>query len=188
MAKNIQSSFSVGIILLVGFLAYPPSTAQDFPLEDSVILLKVESTGVLSVRDLTFTNTETGAEVWIRDLMGLGRTGPEKYVMQDLPAGEYYLSAIHTMSNGNDSPRPIEPGKDDAVITLLPGTINYIGDFILESREFGAGIRSGFDFEANTATLMAAVVSKEETFRRMEVAITIPGNNPIPVDKKLLGL
>ena len=155
---------------------------------DAYLLLHVESDGVYTARDLVFTNVDTGAEVWIRDLLSLGRAGSRKYIMEHLPAGEYYLSSIYpTVSIKDNAPR-IEVDKDVGLITILAGTINYIGDFIFESREIGRGVESSFDYEPNSNTLVAAVTAERELFERMDVAISIAGNAPVPVDKKLLGL
>ena len=49
-------------------------------------------------------------------------------------------------------------------------------------------MRSNFDYEANPNTLMAAVTAERELFENMDVVVSIAGNAPVPVDKKLLGL
>lgn len=155
---------------------------------DAYLLVHVESNGVYTARDLVFTNVDTGAEVWIRDLLSLGRAGSRKYIMEKLPAGEYYLSSIYpTVSIKDNAPR-IDVDEDEGVITILAGTINYIGDFIFESREIGRGVESSFDYEPNSNTLIAAVTAERELFEVMDVAVSIAGNAPVPVDKKLLGL
>lgn len=155
---------------------------------DAYLLMHVESDGVYSARDLVYTNVDTGADVWIRDLLSLGRAGSRKYIMQPLPAGKYYLSSIYpTVSIKDNAPR-IAQDKDNGVITILAGTINYIGDFIFESREVGRGVRSNVNYETNPNTLMAAVTTERELFENMDVVVSIAGNAPVPVDKKLLGL
>ncbi|MBL4573480.1 MAG: hypothetical protein JKY86_10460 [Gammaproteobacteria bacterium] len=155
---------------------------------DAYLLLRVESDGVYTARDLVFTNVDTGADVWIRDLLSLGRAGSRKYIMERLPAGEYYLSSIYpTVSIKDNAPR-IDVDEDVGVITILAGTINYIGDFIFESREVGRGVESSFNYEPNSKTLVAAVTAERELFERLDVSISIAGNAPVPVDKKLLGL
>lgn len=155
---------------------------------NSYLLLNVESDGVLSVRDLVFKNVDTGAEVWIHDLVKLGRAGSRKYIMEPLSAGEYYLSRIYPTVNRRNNAPSIDVGEEDGVIIILADTINYIGDFLFKSREKGRGVASSFDYEPNSNTLMAAVRAEHELFQSMDVAISIPGNAPVPVDKKLLGL
>ncbi len=155
---------------------------------DAYLLLNAESDGVLSARDLVFTNVESGEEVWIRGLLNLGRAGSPRYIMEPLTAGEYFLSSIYPNMNVNDTAPRIEVDMGEAVITILPGTINYIGDFMFRSRERGAGVASSFDYVPNSNTLVAAVTAEREIFQNMDVAVTIPGNAPVPVDKKLLGL
>lgn len=168
--------------------ALSSSFAADWSTADAIILLNVESDGVLSARDLVFTNVETGEEVWIRNLLNLGRAGSPKYIMEELPAGEYYLSSIYPTVNMEDNTPRIDADQSDGIITILSGTVNYIGDFIFKSREKGRGVRSSFDYEPNSATLMSAVAREGEIFRRMDVVVSIAGNAPVPVDKKLLGL
>jgi len=105
-----------------------------------------------------------------------------------LPAGEYYLSRINPIVNARNNAPSIEVGEEDGVITILADTINYIGDFIFKSRERGRGVASSFDYEPSSDTLMAAVSSERELFESMDVVISIAGNAPVLVDKRLLGL
>ena len=186
MNKKIMRIFSL-LALCASFVGLPanPALAAE---ADAYLLLNAESDGVLSARDLVFTNVESGEEVWIRDLLNLGRSGSPRYIMEPLPAGEYFLSSIYPNMNVNDTAPRIEVDKGDAVITVLAGTINYIGDFMFRSRERGAGVTSSFDYVPNSNTLVAAVTAERETFLNMEVVVSIPGNAPVPVDKKLLGL
>jgi hypothetical protein len=102
--------------------------------------------------------------------------------------GEYYLSRIYPSVNMRNNAPSIEVGEEDGVITILADTINYIGDFIFKSRERGRGVASSFDYEPNSDTLVAAVKAERELLQSMDVAISIAGNAPVPVDKKLLGL
>ncbi len=188
MSRKIITMLA-SLVLLISTLSIGLSqaiAAED--LADSYLLMHSESDGVLSARDLVFTNVDTGAEVWIRDLLSLGRAGSRKYIMQQLPAGEYYLSSIYpTVSIKDNAPR-IAVDEDKGVITILAGTINYIGDFLFESRETGRGVESSFGYEPNSNTLIAALTAERELFERMDVSISIAGNAPVPVDKKLLGL
>lgn len=180
MNRKIAGFLSILILSLAGTVF----AAED----DAYLLLSVRSDGFLSVRDLVFTNVESGEEFRIRNLISLGRANSPKYVMEQLSAGEYYLSSIYPTVNLNDAARRIVADEDDGVITILAGTINYIGDFVLTSRERGSGIASSFDYEPNSNTLVAAVTAEREMFERLDVAVSIAGNAPVPVDKKLLGL
>ncbi len=194
-AKGIQTirklTTVLGILFIVStgsVIMMDPLLAADEAIADAFMLLNVESDGVLSARDLVFTNKDTGAEVWVRDLLNLGRAGSPKFIMERLPAGEYYLSSIYPTININDNATRIELDEGDGLITILPGTINYIGDFIFKSRERGRGVRSSVDYEPNTTTLLAALAANTESFRQMDVVVSIAGNAPVPVDKRLLGL
>ncbi|MFT4817119.1 MAG: hypothetical protein ACI80L_002372 [Pseudohongiellaceae bacterium] len=155
---------------------------------NAYLLLNVKSDGVLSARDLVFKNVDTGAEVWLRDLMNTGRSGPTKFIMKPLSAGKYYLSSIHPTVNARNNAPSIEKSVEDGVITILADTINYIGDFIFRSRERGRGVDSSVDYEPNPNTLMAAVSAERDLFERLDVVVSIAGNAPVSVDKKLLGL
>lgn len=177
----------MALLLCVWSVGQAPSIAQEGE-GDAYLLLNVQSDGILSARDLVFTHVGSGEEVWIRNLLNLGRSGSPQYIMLQLPAGEYYLSSIYPTVNVNDAAPRIEADEDAGVITILSETINYIGDFIFESRERGRGIASSFDYEPNSNTLIAAVTAERELFQRLDVAISIAGNAPVPVDKKLLGL
>ncbi|GJM13969.1 MAG: hypothetical protein DHS20C12_23720 [Pseudohongiella sp.] len=186
MKKKIATALAALLLAISVIASSPALAAEEAP--STYLLLNVEADGVFSVRDLVFTNLETGEEVWFRDLLGLGRAGSRQYLMQSLPAGEYILSRIYPTVNGNDNAPSIEAGERDGVITILADTINYIGDFILESRERGRGVRSSFNYEPNSNTLIAAVTAERELFETLDVAISIAGNPPIAVDKQLLGL
>lgn len=155
---------------------------------EAYLLLNVKSDGVLSVRDLVFTKVDSGEEVRIRDMLNLGRAGSPKYVMESLGAGEYFLSSIYPNINVRDTATRIDLDESDGVITILPGTINYIGDFVFTSRERGSGVTSSFNYEPNSGTLIAAVTAERELFESLDVVVSIAGNAPVPVDKKLLGL
>ena len=168
----------------LGLLSGPAIAAE----AEAYLLLNVKSDGVLSVRDLVFTKVGSGEEIRIRDMLTLGRAESPKYVMEPLSAGEYYLSSIYPNVNVNDAGRRIEVDESDGVITILPSTINYIGDFILTSRERGSGVASSFSYEPNSSTLIAAVTAERELFERLDIVVSIAGNAPVPVDKKLLGL
>jgi hypothetical protein len=173
-------------ITIMGFGLSQVQAAEESA--DAYLLMHVESDGVLSARDLVYTNVVTGADVWIRDLLSLGRAGSRKYILQQLPAGKYYLSSIYpTVSIKDNAPR-IGKDEEDGVITILADTINYIGDFVFKSREIGRGVESSVDYQPNTNTLIAAVTAERELFEAMDVAISIAGNAPVLVDKKLLGL
>jgi hypothetical protein len=176
----------LGSLLLFSAISLSGALAEE--ATDTYLLLSVESDGVLAARDLVFTNVETGAEVWVRDLLSLGRAGSRKYMLQPVAAGEYYLSSIYPVANLNDNAPRIETEKSAGVISIQPGSINYIGDVLFKSRERGRGVRSSFDYEPNSNTLIAAVGAERELFQRLNVVISIAGNAPVPVDKKLLGL
>lgn len=177
-------TLAIAIVSMTGFGATLARAAE----ADAYLLLNVESDGILSARDLVFTRVDSGEEVWIRDLLNLGRAGSPKYILEQLPAGEYYLSSIYPNVNVNDTAPRIEADESDGVITILSGSINYIGDFLFRSREQGRGIASSFDYEPNSNTLIAAVTAERELFENMDVVVSIAGNAPVPVDKKLLGL
>lgn len=155
---------------------------------NAYLLLNVKSDGVLSARDLVFKNVDTSAEIWLRDLVNTGRSGPAKFIMKPLPAGEYYLSSIHPTVNARNNAPSIKKSEEDGVIIILADTINYIGDFIFRSRERGRGVDSSVDYEPNPDTLMAAVSAERDLFEKLDVVVSIAGNAPVPVDKKLLGL
>ena len=188
MSKKIRALLAA---LLISITGVGLGLSQVLAAEESAnayLLLNVESDGVLSARDLVFKNVESGAEIWIRGLLNLGRAGSRKYIMEPLPAGEYYLDRIYPTVNLIDSAPSIEVGEEDGVITILADSINYIGDFIFKSRERGRGVASSFDYEPNSKTLVAAVTAERALFESLNVVISIPGNAPVPVDKRLLGL
>lgn len=184
MARNLK-------ILLASFVLFSTVSLNSAVAEEianTYLLVNVESDGVLSAKDLVFTNVETDAEVWIRDLLTIGRAGARKYRLEALPPGEYYLSSIYPVANVNDTASRIETKKNAGVITIRAGSINYIGDMLFKSRERGRGVRSSFDYEPNSNTLIAALEDERELFQRLDVVISIAGNAPLLVDKKLLGL
>ena len=53
-------------ITIMGFGLSQVKAAEESA--DAYLLMHVESDGVLSARDLVYTNVVTGADVWIRDL------------------------------------------------------------------------------------------------------------------------
>jgi len=173
-------------LMLFGTISLNSAVAEE--IENTYLLVNVESDGILSAKDLVFTNVETEVEVWIRDLLTLGRAGARKFRLQALPAGEYYLSSIHPVANVNDTASRIETKKSAGLITIRAGSINYIGDMLFKSRERGRGVRSSFDYEPNSETLIAAVGAERELFQRLDVVISIAGNAPMLVEKSLLGL
>lgn len=188
MSKKITTLLTA---LLISIASAGLGLNQVLAAEESAnayLLLNVESDGVLSARDLVFKNVDTGAEVWLRDLVNTGRAAPAKYILEPLPAGEYYLSSIHPTVNARNNAPSIEKSEEDGVIIILADTINYIGDLLFKSRERGRGVASSVDYEPNSNTLMAAVSAERELFESMDVVISIAGNAPVPVDKKLLGL
>lgn len=180
--------FKILIASLMLFSAVGLNNVVAEEVANTYLLVNVESDGILSAKDLVFTNVETDAEVWIRDLLTLGRAGARKYRLEALPAGEYYLSSIHPVANVNDAASRIETKKSAGVITIRAGSINYIGDLLFKSRERGRGVRSSFDYEPNSNTLIAAVGAERELFQRLDVVISIAGNAPVLVEKQLLGL
>ncbi|PCJ24668.1 MAG: hypothetical protein COA96_09090 [SAR86 cluster bacterium] len=155
---------------------------------NSFMLLNVISDGAISARDLVFTNLETDEEIWFRNLLRISRLGTTHYLMQELPAGEYYLSGIYPTINGNESASRIRVNKSSGTIVIVANTINYIGDVIIKSRETGRGITTEVDYQPNSATLMSAAAREPATFKSMDTVVSIAGNKPVPVDKRLLGL
>ncbi len=177
-----------GILSGVVFCAICAGSISGAEEADALLLLNVKSDGMLSVRDLVFTKVDSGEEVRIRDLLSLGRADSPKFILEPLSAGEYYLSSIYPTVNMNDAARRIEADEDDGIITILSGTINYIGEFTLTSRERGSSIVSSFSYEPNPETLIAALSAERALFESMDVGVSIAGNAPVAVDKELLGL
>jgi len=188
MIRRIKTLLVALLLSCSGVIVGLSQSVAAEPEANAYMLLNVESDGMLSVRDLVYTNIDTGAEVWIRDLLNLGRAGSRKYIMEPLPAGKYYLSSIFPNINVNDTAPRIDVDVGDGVITILPDTINYIGNFIFESRERGRGVTSSFDYDPDSNTLIAALMAERALFESLDVAISIAGNAPVAVDKKLLGL
>ena len=108
--------------------------------------------------------------------------------MADIVAGGYYLSSIFPTFNRNDNASRIDLDESSGIITILPGTINYIGDLIVTSEETGKGIETSFTYQANGATLQSAAASETEKFQEMDTVVSIAGNQPVMVEKRLLGL
>lgn len=156
--------------------------------EDTFLLLNVISEGPLSARDVVFTNMDTGEELRIRNLQNISRLGESRYRIEEIAAGEYYLSSIFPTYNRNDNASRIELDESSGVVTILANTINYIGDLIVSSEETGRGIETSFTYQANGATLQAAVAGEREKFEAMDTVVSIAGNQPVMVEKHLLGL
>ena len=155
---------------------------------NAILLLNVISEGPLSARDVVFTNVETGAELRVRNLQNISRLSETKFRMEDIVAGEYYLSSIYPTLNRNDNASRIDLDESSGIITILPNTINYIGDLIVTSEETGRGIETSFTYQANGVTLQSAAASETANFQEMDTVVSIAGNQPVMVDKRLLGL
>ncbi len=178
------------LLLSLTLFNSPALAAQDSASEgaDAILLLNVISEGPLSARDVVFTNVETGAELRVRNLQNISRLAETKYRMEDIAAGQYYLSSIFPRFNRNDNSSRIDLDKSSGIITILPGTINYIGDLIVSSEETGRGVETSFTYQPNAATLQAAAAAETAKFQQMDTVVSIAGNQPVMVEKRLLGL
>lgn len=161
---------------------------SELAADTGIMLLNVVTEGPLSVRDIVFTHTLTGEEVRIRNIQNLSRHGKTRYLMEEVPAGQYYLSSIYPSYNVDRNAPRIQLEESSGIITILSGTINYIGDVIITSREMGRGITTKLDYQSNSATLMSAVARERSKFMGMDTVVSIAGNKPVRVDRKLLGL
>lgn len=157
--------------------------------EDSAhLLLNVEYNGILRARGLEFTNLETQESVRIMGVDGVGMRSQQRFILETIPSGEYHLSAIFPIYNGNDSGPPIRLDEGSGVIKLFAGAINYIGDLTITTRGTGQRIDTAIGYEAKSDTLMAAVSSHRELFSSLPVLITIADNPPLRIDPGMLGL
>ncbi|MDA1373053.1 MAG: hypothetical protein O2971_20195 [Proteobacteria bacterium] len=163
--------------------------AEDTQQENNAFLLmNVHSSGPLSVRDLEFTNLDTEQTILIRDIAVLGRVTRVRFLLEELPAGSYYLSAIYPTHNRIDASPPIKLDSGSGVFTILEGAINYIGDLTVRTEQIGQRISTQVSYEAESDTLILAVNSEREKFASMPTFVTIADYDPVPVDPKLLGL
>ncbi len=178
----------LGTSLVLSFNFTAVAADADSTVNNAILLLNVESSGPLSVRDLEFTNVDTEVKVRIRDVESLGRYTGSRFIMKEIPAGLYYLSAIYPAHNRNDASPAIEIDEDNGSIVILANTINYIGDVIVKTEEVGQRISALVAFEANSRTLAAAVASEREKFESMRTVVSIASYDPVLVYPKLLGL
>ncbi len=181
-------SFRLVVLTIASLLIALASAAEDAPASDAYLLFNVEANGPLSVRDIAFTNLETGRVIVVRDVIDLGRYTGTRYLLTELPAGSYYLSAIYPSYNRNDASPPIEISEEGGIITVLADTINYIGDILVETRDMGVRISANFTYEPNSRTMIHAATSERELFERLPTVVTIAGHYPVPVERRLLGL
>ncbi len=183
---SIRKTLLLACIILM--LASAVTNAAE-PDNDSYVLFNVISGGYITVRDLQFTNRETGVEYRFRDEENIGRSA-RRFFLERVPAGEYYLSALYTTILGLDGNPRIDIDETGDYIVVQADTINYIGDLTITAEESAGDVVSitGISYEANGATLMAAVNSEKRLFRSNDVAVSIGGAGPVPVGKSLLGL
>jgi hypothetical protein len=180
-------TFLAACALLILLPAIGP--AGEAAEESTFILLNIVSTSNMSRFELVFTNTDDDSLVRISNETQRGRvvTSGAAFILQEIPAGRYFLSAVNQVYDQDIQPvARLRETRD--YIELRPGAINYIGNVYLEIDDRRGRNELDVSYEASSSTLIAAVSGERDTFRQHDVFVTMVGERPVPVDKSLLGL
>jgi hypothetical protein len=166
--------------VLIAFVMANNTLGNEALSGDSVnglVLTKIVAYGGLHPDKVALENSKTKKKISI--------PWKRPFTLKELPAGEYFLSRIYSSF---DSVASSEYRKPKQLIIVAPGKITYIGDIVIESEDLGRGYNTSFKYEVNAATLTEAAEKEREKFVALDTVISLPGQQPIPIERAALGL
>jgi beta-lactamase regulating signal transducer with metallopeptidase domain len=164
-------------------------------LRSTYLLLNYSEIGLFDVTEIVLTESESKKEFRILNIQSIKR-GDKNYILTDIKPGNYYVSGFYVELPSNLISSPlggrIDIDDEDALIEVVENSINYIGDIRVDSRAIPGGVSISnirkFELSPNASTLLAAASDRPELFRSKDVVASIASNDPVIIDKNLLGI
>jgi hypothetical protein len=165
--------------------------ATEEDLRSTYLLLNYSEIGTFDVTKIVLTESESKEEFRIHNIQSLLRS-TKNYILTDIKPGNYYVSGFYATFSSRTRPGRMYIDDEDALIEVVENSINYIGDIRVDSRAIPGGVSISniwkFEFSPNASTLLAAARDKPELFRSKDVVASIASNDPVIIDKNLLGI
>lgn len=195
------------IVILLAFL-YTGILASDESVpeaESGVLMTSIRFEGNKTlIKRIILTNIKTDNEITLRLANGKGflrsdsifavvNEQREGLVLQEMPAGSYYLSHIDSYSSNPDNlyarvPTIRKHGRKET-IDILPGKITYIGDLTVTFEEVLQNTKVALQYQGNPETIRKAVKEYRDSFIAKDLVFFLPGmDEPVPILRSALDL
>lgn len=156
--------------------------------DTSYILLAISAPTGMGSYELVFENIDDDTLVRVLDPATGNRfsVNGSPYLLEEVPPGRYFLSAINFVHD-SDSQRIAQLRDDGDYIKVSQG-ISFIGSITIDIQAIQGANDVQIQYEPTSAVLRAAVSEEPELFRSHQVFVALPGSEPLPIEKNLLGL
>lgn len=184
---RIMKKHSVCLLLFIAnvIMSLSVKAADD----SAYVLLAMASRSGMGSYEFEFENVDNNELIRVIDPAAGSRFGVvgSPYLLKEVPAGRYYLSAIY-MVHDSDTQRIAQLRDIREYIEVQNNSISYIGVIAVEIEDRTGSNEVRVQHEPASSVLRAAVSEEADLFRAHEVFVVLPGSDPIPIDRNLLGL
>ncbi len=175
MLRRLQRllGLAAALIALASCATPPPPERPAQPEQSCFVLVRIAQLGDAMLRKVVLEDTGSGDEIhlffeWQASVL----------VLEHARAGSYFVRRVDT--HYPDFPSALYD-RPEALIQLVPGAVNYIGDLTLTEERPDDAIELDLEIDFNPESLREARAEHPEIFEGRNIVVSRSGQPPVPV-------